>query len=201
MVFKQEKRGWASISMAAGSLVFLAPQLALAEGPSTKDLLLPKPAEFIPTLIIFLVIWFVMAKFAWPSILGTMEKREKKIADDLAAAELAKEKAAATEREIEEQLHEAYREAEEIVVRAKKEAEAQRSKIMAKAQADAADVVAKAKDAVDSERRKAMIELSGSVVELSVDIASKIIGDAMTPEQQRQLAAKYLAEVSSVNDR
>lgn len=191
------------VSAVATSAFLLVPHVAVAaEGsPSATDLLLPKAADFIPALIIFLIIWFLLAKFAWPTILGTMAKREQKIEDDIAAAELAKEKAAASERESEEHIHEAYRQAEEIVVRAKKEAEAQRAKILAKAQQDAAEVVAKAHDAVDSERRKAMIELSGSVVELSVDIASKIIGDSLSVEEQRKLAEKYLSEVSFTNDR
>ena len=62
-----------------------------------------------------------------------------------------------------------------------------------------ADVIAKAHGAVDSERHKAMIELSGSVVDLSVEIATKIIGNDLTEDQQRKLAEKYLAEVSAPN--
>ena len=65
----------ASAATVAASV--FAPTLALADMPSGPDLLLPKPAEFIPALIAFLVIWFVLAKLAWPSILGMMEKRQK----------------------------------------------------------------------------------------------------------------------------
>ena len=67
--------------------------------------------------------------------------------------------------------------------------------MLAKAQKDAAATVAKAHDVVDSERHKAMIEISSSVVDLSVEIASKIIGDGLTQDQQRQLAEKYLADL------
>ena len=132
----------------AAAIVAAAPTVALADSPSGADLLLPKPAEFIPALIAFLVIWVVLAKLAWPSILGMMEKRQQKIQDDL----------------------------------------------------DAAAVVAKAHDAVSSERRKAMIELSGSVVDLSVEIASKIIGNDLSEADQRRLAEKYLAEVGAPHD-
>lgn len=67
------------------ALAALVPTPAFAEAPSGADLLLPKMAEFIPALIAFLVIWFVLAKLAWPSILGMMEKRQQKIQDDLDA--------------------------------------------------------------------------------------------------------------------
>ena len=182
------------------ALAALVPTPAFAEAPSGADLLLPKMAEFIPALIAFLVIWFVLAKLAWPSILGMMEKRQQKIQDDLDAA--ANEKAAAEKehREYQAQIAEARHEADEIVAKAKREAEAERSRILAKAQEDAAGTVAKARDAVSSERRKAMIELSSSVVDLSVEIASKIIGNDLSEADQRKLAEKYLAEVGTGHD-
>lgn len=183
---------------AAGACA-LAPTPALAL--TGTDLLLPKPAEFIPALIAFLVIWIILAKLAWPSILGMMEKRQQKIQDDLDAA--AKEKSAAEEerRQYEAQIANARKEAGEIIAKAKREAEEERSRILAKAQADAAATVAKSHDAVSSERRKAMIELSGSVVDLAVEISSKIIGNDLSEDAQRKLAEKYLAEVSAPNDK
>lgn len=191
-----ERFGAAGIAAAAA----LTPAPAFAEGLSGADLLLPKMAEFIPALIAFLVIWVVLAKFAWPSILGMMEKRQQTIQDDLDAA--AKEKAAAEEehKEYQKQIADARQEAGEIIAKAKREAEEERARILAKAQVDAAATVAKSRDAVSSERRKAMIELSGSVVDLAVEISSKIIGNELSEETQRKLAEKYLAEVSEPHD-
>ena len=61
--------------------------------------------------------------------------------------------------------------------------------------------MAKSRGAVESERKKAMIELSSSVVDLSVEIASKIIGNELSEESQRKLAEKYLAEVGASDER
>lgn len=196
-------KGSARIATVAGLMlgtVLSLPTVALAEGPSGADLLLPKPAEFIPALIAFLVIWLIMAKLAWPSILGMMEKRQQKIQDDLDSAEKSKAKAATEAQSYEDKLVEANHKAEEIISAAKKEAEEERSQILAKAQHEASDIIAKAHGAVDSERRKATIELSSSVVDLSVEIASKIIGNDLTEDQQRRLAEKYLAEVSAPDE-
>ena len=197
-------KGSARIATVAGLMlgtVLSLPTVALADSPSGADLLLPKPAEFIPALIAFLIIWLIMAKLAWPSILGTMEKRQKKIQDDLDSAEKSKAKAAAEAQSYEDKLVEANRKAEEIISEAKKEAEEERSQILAKAQREASDIIAKAHGAVDSERRKATIELSNSVVDLSVEIASKVIGNELSEGQQRKLAEKYLAEVSVPDER
>lgn len=190
----QLARAGAAIAVAVAGM----PTAALAEGVGA-DILIPKPAEFIPALIAFLIIWIVLAKLVWPQILSMMDKRQEKIQEDLDAAEKSRLDAAESAKSYEQKIVEAHQQADEIISKAKKEAEEERSAILAKAQKEAADVIAKAHGAVDSERHKAMIELSGSVVDLSVEIATKIIGNDLTEDQQRKLAEKYLAEVSVPN--
>lgn len=178
------------------------PVVALAEESAVgPDILIPKMAEFIPALIAFLVILLILAKLVWPPVLDMMEKRQQKIQDDLDAAERSKVQAAEEARSYEAKILDAHREADAIVAKAKKEAEEVRSAVLAKAQREAADIIAKAHGAVDSERHKAMIELSSSVVDLSVEIASKIIGNDLSVEEQRKLAEKYLAEVGASDER
>ena len=193
-----------AVSRAAVALgVALAtPAVALAEESAVgPDILIPKVAEFVPALIAFLVILAVLAKLVWPPVLEMMEKRQQKIQEDLEAAERSKLEAAEEARSYETKILDAHHEADAIVAKAKKEAEEVRSAVLAKAQREAADIIAKAHGAVDSERHKAMIELSSSVVDLSVEIASKIIGNNLSEDEQRKLAAKYLAEVGKSDGR
>ena len=183
-------------------VVLGTPVLAFAEESAVgPDILIPKMAEFIPALIAFLVILVILSKLVWPSVLEMMEKRQQKIQDDLDAAERSKIEAAEEAKSYEAKILEAHHEADAIVAKAKKEAEEVRSAVLAKAQREAADIIAKAHGAVDSERHKAMIELSSSVVDLSVEIASKIIGNDLSVEEQRKLAEKYLAEVGKSDGR
>ena len=185
-----------------GGVALATPVVALAEESAVgPDILIPKPAELIPALIAFIIILLVLAKLVWPSVLDMMEKRQQKIQDDLDAAERSKVQAAEEARSYEAKILDAHHEADAIVAKAKKEAEEVRSAVLAKAQREAADIIAKAHGAVDSERHKAMIELSSSVVDLSVEIASKIIGNDLSVEEQRRLAEKYLAEVGTPDER
>ena len=185
-----------------GGVALATPVVALAEESAVgPDILIPKPAELIPALIAFIIILLVLAKLVWPSVLDMMEKRQQKIQDDLDAAERSKIEAAEEAKSYEAKILEAHHEADAIVAKAKKEAEEVRSAVLAKAQREAADIIAKAHGAVDSERHKAMIELSSSVVDLSVEIASKIIGNDLSVEEQRKLAEKYLAEVGTPDER
>ena len=184
----------AGIGLVALAAVLATPAPAYAAG---ADILLPKPAEFIPALIAFLIIWIILAKLAWPMIIGILDARQAKIEGDLKAAEDAKVEAEQNARAYEERIHDAEREAADIISAAKRQAEAERSEILAEAQREAAATIAKSRDAIESERKKAMAELSGSVVDLSVEIASKIIGNDLDISQHRALAEKYLAEVGS----
>lgn len=189
--------------IAAGALLALGtPVVALAEEEENTGmkLLMPNMAEFIPACVAFLIIFFIMSKFAWPMILKMMDEREQKIQGDLDAAEKAHAEADAAKEACEARLEEADRKAADIIAEAKRDAEVLRAETLAKAQEESQAIIAKAHDVIDAERAKAMSELSGSVVDLSVEIASKVIGDALDEDQQRKLAAKYLAEVGSLND-
>ena len=182
------------------ALAVLIPTPAFAEAPSGPEILLPKMAEFIPALIAFLIIWVVAAKFVWPSVLGMMDQRQQKIQGDLDAAAAEKASAVKEHQEYQAQIANAQNEADEIIAEAKGQAEAERARILAKAQEEAAATVAKARDAVSSERRKALAELSDSVIDLSVEIAGKIIGNSLSDSDQRKLAEKYLMEVGGGHD-
>lgn len=195
-------RKLAALAGATGVAVWSAPVVSLAEESAVgPDILIPKVAEFVPALIAFLVILAVLSKLVWPSVLEMMEKRQAKIQSDLDEAERSKREAAEEVKSYEGKILEAHHEADAIIAKAKKEAEEVRSQVLAKAQREAADIIAKAHGAVDSERHKAMIELSSSVVDLSVEIASKIIGNDLSEEEQRRLAEKYLAEVGAPDER
>lgn len=193
------KTAGATVSMMLGASVCGATS-ALATTPGGADILLPKPAEFLPALAAFLVVWFIMARFAWPSIVKMMEKRELKIKGDLDSAEQAKLKAEQDRKESAKTIGDAQIKAAEIIATAKREAEQEREHILADAQRNASGLIEKARDAITTERHKAMIELSGFVVDLSVEIAGKIIGNSLSEAQQRDLAEHYLHEVGAKHD-
>lgn len=179
-----------------------APVMALAEEEERSgiQLLVPTLAELIPATIAFCIIFTLLSKLAWPMIVKMMAEREEKIQGDIDAAEQARTKAQNDAQAYADRLAAAEREAAEIIAAAKREAEEERSRILAKAQQDAVATIAKARDAVESERKKAMVQLSSSVVDLSVEIAGKIIGNDLGDDEHRALAEKYLAEVGSAHD-
>lgn len=197
----KSQEGRARTLAIAGAGIFACalamPTPALAA--SAFDILIPKPAEFIPALIAFVIIWVVLAKLVWPSVIKTLDKRQQTIQDNLDAAEQAKVDAAKALKKAEATIDDAQAQADDIVAEAKKTAEASRDVIIAKANDDAKRITDKARQGIDAERNAAMAELTDQAADLAVDLAAKIIGENLDTETQKRLIERSLAEAGDAD--
>mgnify|MGYP000013648813 FL=1 len=133
-----------AIALSASAAALLMPVSAFAEdGAAGADILIPKMAEFIPALIAFLIIWIVLAKVALPGIMKTMEERGKKIEESLDEAEKTKQEAIAKRAESDSIVTDARRQAADIVLEARKDAESERARIIEAAHKEAEEIIAK----------------------------------------------------------
>ena len=129
----------ARIGVSALAIMAMAPTAALAEEErSGIQLLVPTLAELVPACIAFLVVYIILAKMVWPSVVKMMDDREKALTGQMEAAEQAKEKLAETSKQCDEQLAAAHAQAAEIVAHAKHEAEQERARILKSSAAHAA---------------------------------------------------------------
>ena len=132
-----------AIALSASAAALLMPVSAFAEdGAAGADILIPKMAEFIPALIAFLIIWIVLAKVALPGIMKTMEERGKKIEESLDEAEKTKQEAIAKRAESDSIVTDARRQAADIVLEARKDAESERARIIEAAHKEAEEIIA-----------------------------------------------------------
>ena len=188
-------------ALAAGAVALAAPSLALAEENSDLGIgiLIPNLSGFIPALIAFLVIWVVLAKFAWPMIVGMLDKRQETIKNNLDEAEAAKIEAQRSLEEYKKQLADARREAAGIVDEARRAGEQVKADITAQAQAQADEMIAKAKKSIEKEKLAAIADLQSSVADLSVAVAGRFIGEGLSDADQRKLIEKYVAEAGALD--
>ena len=193
-------RATASAATIAGiALAFPLPAFA-EESAGGADILVPKMAEFVPALIAFLLIWVVAAKVAWPSILNMMDERGKRIQDSLDEAETTKKKAIASRKEDAELVTDARRQAADIVLEARKDAEAERARIVEAAHKEAEAIIAKAHANAEDERNAIYASAATSIADLSVSVASKIVGETLDQDgEQRRLIERYIKEAGSLN--
>lgn len=191
----------ATVAAAISSFVLAVPAQAFAEESSNKaEILIPKMAEFIPALIAFLIIWVVLARFAWPQILSMMDERGKRIQESLDEAETTKKKAIASRKEYDELVTDARRKSADIVLEARKDAEAERARIIEAAHKEAEDIIAKAHANAEDERNAIYAAAAASIADLSVSVASKIVGETLDQDgEQRRLIERYVKEAGSLN--
>ena len=173
------------------------PAPAFAEGGI--EILIPKPAEFFPALVAFLIIWFVLAKFVWPKALGMMDERAARIKNDLDAAAQTKIAAEEERSNAETIVSDARRQASDIILEARRDAESERARILAAAQDEATNIIDKAHANTTAERDAMLADAAESIANLSVQVASKIIGESLDAEAQLKLAEKYVEEAGNLN--
>ena len=193
----------AASALAASVPAFLAPALAFAEESESSglDLLIPKVGEFVPALIVFLIIMFVLMKFIWPSVLGTLDEREKRIAEGVQASDDAKAEAERTHEESEEIIAEANRKAADIVSAAQADAASERARILGEAHDEADKIIAEAHADAEEDVKHVYENATDTIAKVSVAVATQIVGDTLEndEEKQRELIKKYLAEVGNLN--
>ena len=197
MKLSTNKGAFAIATVAAAQLV---PACAIAEEAAGADILIPKMAEFVPAFIAFVIIWAVLAKVALPGIMNTMEERGKKIEESLDEAEKTKQEAIAKRSESDSLITDARRQASEIVLEARKDAEAERARIVEAAHKEAEEIIAKAQSTAADERKSIYAGAASSIADLSVSVASKIVGEALSDEaEQKKLIERYIKEAGSLN--
>ena len=189
---------------AMAAMTVAAPVAAFAEESESAagaDILIPKLGEFVPALVIFLIIWALLAKFAWPVVLNMLTKREQTIQASIDEAEHTKDEAKEIREQADAIVADARRKASEIVLEARSDAEKERARIVADAHTEAEDIISKARDRAADEQRRIYANATDSIAKVSVAVAGKIVGEQLATDEakQRELIKKYIAEVGSLN--
>jgi F-type H+-transporting ATPase subunit b len=164
------------------------------------ELITPDIGLVFWTLIIFLTLFLLLKKFAWPPILSMLKERESAISNALNAAEKAREEIKNLQVNNERLLVEARRVSDDILRRA----EEIRRETIAKAQFEAHEeydrILEDARLAIENEKKSAIIELQNELARLSIDIAEKILREEMKNKHQYdRLIDKTLQDANFVD--
>jgi len=170
-----------------------------AEEPSGLDLILPATEELIWGIVAFAVVFFVLNKFAFPALRKNVEARDKQIQSDLEQAENAKHEAQRQLDEYKRQLADARSEGNRIIEEARQSAEQVRKDLIAKAEQEAEQIGTRAQEQIEAERNRALTELQGTVSELSIELAEKIVNRSIDANAHRDLVDNYIKEVAGTN--
>lgn len=147
-------------------------------------------------IVSFAVLLWVLAKYAFPPILETLEARERKIRESLEQADRHRVEAERKMQEYEAKLAAAAKEAEALFAAARERAQRVQEENEQRLQADAERIKGDAQREIDAERRKAIQDIRNQTTDLALLVAEKVVGRSLNDADHRRLADEALAAVS-----
>ena len=164
---------------------------------TSKNPILPSIPEIVWGTLAFLVLLFVLQRFALPPLLKLMRERTERIANDLDTAEAARRDAEATLADYRRELAEARTEAARIVDEARQAAEQVRQDLVARAEAEAADLRARNDAALAGAQERVLAELESQVREVALDLAEKVVGANLDRATNLALVDRFIDELGT----
>lgn len=170
--------------------------LAMAGGEENKGgLLNVEPGLIIWTVIIFVILLFVMKKFAWKPILTALDEREKSIKDSLEKAEIAQQEAQRLIEENKKNIAKADEEAQKVITQSREYAAKLKEQMLQESKEQAKLILDDATAEIDRKKHEAFDELKTKVAELAINAAEKIIRESLNTEQHKKIVKQYIDEL------
>lgn len=171
--------------------------LALLAAEEPKNVILPDTAELLYGTIAFLIVFGLLAKFAFPALNKMLAERTAKIQGEMEKAEVTRTEADSVLADYRSQLAGARDEANRIIEEARKTADQLRKDIQAKAEQEAQSTVTRAQEEIRAERDRVFQELRGQVGDIAVELAGRVVGQTLDKGTHERLIDEYIDQVAS----
>jgi F-type H+-transporting ATPase subunit b len=149
------------------------------------------------TIVIFLIVFAILVKFAFPKILGAVEERERHLAELATAAERDRAEAAALVEEHRLLVEETRGKVQEALGEARSTAEKMRSELMEQARREHDELLARGRAEVANERAGMLEQVRRDAAELAMRAAEKLVRRSLDGDDNRRLVQEYLAQVAA----
>jgi F-type H+-transporting ATPase subunit b len=162
-----------------------------------NPLVQPDPGLYIWTIATFLILLWLLAKFAWRPLLEALERRQETIRKSLDDAHQAKQDLERLNAESRKILTEARVQAEQILSQTRSDATRLRDELKQKAQAEAAGVMKNAERQIEMETARAVQQIRNEAVDISIAIASKLLERNVTREDNERLIEETFKQIEA----
>ncbi|WP_461415224.1 F0F1 ATP synthase subunit B [Gemmatimonas sp.] len=180
----------------AAALMFTASPAFASEGGST-DLLSPNPGVMVWTLVIFVMLLFVLSKFAFKPLFAAVEAREQALADAIEGAKRDRAETEAALAQQRAQLEAARNEAQQIIADSRATAEKMRSDLLAQTKQQQEEMIEQARRAIEGEKAAAIADLRKEAVDLAIAGASRVIEQNLDSATNRKIVESFLASLDN----
>ncbi len=162
-----------------------------------NPLVQPDPGLFIWTIVTFLLLLGLLAKFAWRPLLQALDARQDAIRTSLDDAQRARQELERINQDSQRILSEARVEADAIISRSRSDADRLRSELREGARTEAANIVKNAERQIQLETERARQQIRREAADLSVMIAEKLLRRNITKEDNEKLISEALSQIRS----
>jgi len=152
----------------------------------------------VAQVLAFLLLVWLLSKYAWQPLMNMMEQRRASIESSLAQAAEERQQAEKIKKEYQEEMRQARHEAQEVIARATKVSEERAVEILALAREEAEKVKKSALVDIERERDRAILEVKAQVADLSVAVAEKIIRQKLDLPNQEKLIEQFIQELGEM---
>lgn len=160
------------------------------------DLFNPSIGLVIWSSIVFLILFFVLAKFGWGPVMAGIKEREQSIEDALNKAELAKQEMSRLTAQNEDLMKQAREERDAMLKEAKALKDGIVNEAKTQAQTEGAKLIEKARIEIENQKKAALAELKGQVSSLSIEIAERVLRNQLSDRsKQEELVSGLLKDV------
>lgn len=149
--------------------------------------------NFIWSAVNIIILFILLRIFLFKPITKIMNERTRIIQDNLDKAEKSRQEAEELKQQYAESISNAKEEAQNIIMKAHDEAEAEKSAILKKSQEEASEIISDAGKTIENERKRIIQQAQTQIADLAIEAASKIIGENVDDEKNRRLVDEFLS--------
>jgi F-type H+-transporting ATPase subunit b len=153
--------------------------------------------KFIAQVILFLMVYAILKKFAFGPIIAIFEQRRRTIEEGQANAEKIKKQLAESEIRCQEILRKANSDAQRIIEEARAASDVQTQKHLQQSIKDAEGIITKARETVELDRARMVAEVKKEMLHLVVDTTAKVAGRVLTDADQERLAGETTKQLAA----
>ncbi|MBK8953159.1 MAG: F0F1 ATP synthase subunit B [Chitinophagaceae bacterium] len=162
------------------------------------SLLTPHLGFFVWTLVAFLILFFLLKKFAWKPILKSLGERETKIADAIASADKIKAEMALMKSENEALIAKAREERAQMLKEARETKDRIISEAKDQAKLEANKIVQEAQIAINAQKMAALTEVKNQVGKLVIEVSEKVLRRELASKDAQETHIKSLVDEVSL---
>ena len=150
------------------------------------------PGLIVWTIVTFILLLFVLKRFAWKPLLQALTAREERVRESLDQAEHARQEAQRLIETNQKQMQNAQEEFQRLMREAREEAEKLRAKRRQDAEAEARRIVDQGKMEIEREKEAALNQLRNEVADLAVRAAGRILDEELDEKKHRKLVDAFM---------